>query len=684
MGTRSHFQALLAACALLLTFTATRQSPLAQNYSSGILRMAKAAQMRAYMDPETDCCDDFYQFACGRWQKLQRTSLKKPKTAYLDQLEDLYVRKCGDMLQSGREMDNSADRKLTYFFESCRNDADIQKIGFEPIWHVVDFRGGWPIITSHSWYEYEYDWLKVVAELRRRLGVDILIGLEVVEDYEEADMNRLKVGAPKLPLGTKEHYLEDRYDDERDEYRENIEEKLYKYFPNMGEKWSTEVAKQVLDIEKNLAKGLPEYQKLTMPQMTRQRFVSELKSAYGNYVDLNRYLTIVLNQTIYSKVYETPDEYMPNLVEVVRDTPKLHIANYTMWRVLEHLDFAGEINHADNDMWCVRKIISYFPAQLQSMFNRNFNSVIMVNELQSTWADIKRSFHDELTSEQLAWISEKTRQHGIQKLEKIRLKLIAYDDVELADQLSDIDIYPGQYYKNLINILEWQSKHKLQALFSKPQPTQSEVRLPRYNHISNNIEIPVTFLQSRFFWDAEYPHALRYATHGFLLAHEMLRAFDASGRRYDQNGYQRSWWDASSTEAYDERAKCFVKNHYSKFNYRDHNLFSAQAEQESILDSGSLAIAQRAYQQWWENVADREDLLSKETLPLLYHTPQHLFYIGFAQLWCADYHDSIEKFDELPEPLRVNDALAHSGEFAREMKCKLGSRMHPERKCVLF
>ncbi|XP_053947038.1 neprilysin-1 [Anastrepha ludens] len=687
MSNFSYISALLAAVVLFAGFSASLQYPLAQNYSSGILRMAKAAQMHAYLDPSKDYCDDFYEYACGRWRKLQPTSVGKPKTAYLDQLQDLYVRKSVDMLQSGLELDNSADRILTKFFESCRNKAAVQQLGVEPILKVVDLRGGWPTIMFHSWYEYEYDWLKVVADLRRRLGVDILIGLEVVPDFAEEDMNRLKVGAPKLKLGDKQHYLDDRYDDERDDYKEGIAEKLHKYFPYMSAHWAEEVAQQVLHIEQQLAKGLPDNQQLTMVQTSRQRFVSELKVAYGNYVDLNRYLTLVVNQTIYSKVYETPQEYMPNLVEVIRDTPKLHIANYTMWRVLDHLDYAGEIDVANNENWCVRKIISFFPAQLQSMFNRNYNSVTMVNELQATWTDIKNTFHNELASPQLEWISESTRKNAIQKLEKIRLKLIARDDVEFAAELRDLEIRRDQYYSNLMNVLEWQTQHNLQTLFTKPQAVQPETRLPHYNPTNNNIEIPIIFLQTRFFWDAEYPHALRYATLGFLLAHEMLRGFDANGRRYDQHGYQRSWWDTSSAGAYDERAKCFDRNQNNKFYHHDRMTpiaLDAKMKEERILDSGALAIAQLTYQQWWENVYDREDMPSKETLPLLAHTPQQLFFIGFAQLWCTDYHESVEKFEGTPEAVRVNGALANLGEFARELKCDLGSAMHPEKKCALF
>ncbi|CAD6994386.1 phosphate-regulating neutral endopeptidase [Ceratitis capitata] len=679
-----HNNALLMLAVLSTSLALSWQYTVAQNYSSGILRMAKAAQIRAYIDTDKDTCDDFYEFACGKWRKLHAASMSKPRTAYLDQLQDLYVRKSADMLQNGRELDDSADRKLTQFFESCRNEVALKQLGLEPIKKFVDFRGGWPAIQSHSWYEYEFDWLKIVAELRRRLGVNILIGLEVVPDFEEEGMNRLKLGAPQLKLGSKQIYLDSSYDDERDDYKDDIVEKLHKYLPEMGEQWAEEVAQQVLDIEQHLAKGLPDNAQLTLQQTTRQRFVSELKSAYGNYVDLNRYLTIVVNQTIYSKVYETPEEYLGNLVEVIRDTPKLHIANYTMWRVLDHLDFSGEINTPNNDNWCVRKIISFLPAHLQAMFNRNYNNILMVNDLQSTWADIKNNFHDELVSSDLEWISESTRQHAVQKLEKIRLRLIAHEDTELADQLRDLDLHAGQYYSNLINILEWHTQHELQALFSKPKPTQQEVRLPRYNPTSNNIEIPIVFLQSRFFWDAEYPHALRFGTLGFLLAHEMLRGFDASGRRYDQHGYQRSWWDAPSTQTYDETAKCFAKNHYNNFHYRNQNMFSAKAEEQSILDSGALAIAQRAYQNWWENVADREDVLSKETLPLLDYTPEQLFFIGFAQQFCVDYDESLPKFYETPEPLRVNGALANLADFASEFKCEMGSKMNPQKKCELF
>jgi len=437
--------------------------PLAANYTYDILRLAKAAHIKAYMgEDKEEACSNFYNYACANWPRLHPARLSSQRTNYLEELQELYIRKSAEMLKSAtRGAENSADRQLKNFYNSCRIQSNDTRSALATLQNVADFRGGWPEIRVPSWYQYEYDWLQVVANLKRSLGVDIFIGLSVILDYKEEKMHRLKIGAPEFPM-SRRHYLNDNFEGTRELYERSIEKKLHLYFPEQSEHWLQEVATQVVQIEQQLAKGLPHNAALTLEQTTRQRTAAEMKSAYGSFVDVTRYLQLIFNDNLYMDLYETPEDYLSNLVDVIRETPKLQLANYTMWKALEALDAARVPPSQQPDIWCVQLAQQYFPHQLESLFHRNYNHMQMINELQSTWSDIKRVFREDLqASERLLWLTLETRQKAITKLESLKLQFRTHDDNKLIRQMHGLNLHIERFYPNLVEVLKWKTQRGL-------------------------------------------------------------------------------------------------------------------------------------------------------------------------------------------------------------------------------
>ncbi|XP_002012742.2 phosphate-regulating neutral endopeptidase [Drosophila persimilis] len=663
--------------------------PFATNYTNDILRLAKAAHIKAYMGEDPDrACDNFYDFACGNWPRLHPARIHNHKTNYLEELQELYIRKSADMLKSSaRSADSSADRILKNFFNSCCLQANDTRSALTAVLlEATDFRGGWPEIRVPSWYQYEYDWLKVVATLKRQLGVDIFIGLDVIVDYKEEHMHRIKLGAPALPLGQRRHYLDGRYQGTRDLYRRSIQQKLMLYFPEQSKQWLKEVSEQVLGIEEQLAQGLPHNAALTLEQTTRQRTAADMKSAYGSYVDISRYLQLIFSDTLYVDIYETPEDYLSNLVDVIRGTPKLHLANYTIWRTLDFLDAARIPQSVQPDIWCIKLTQRHFPQQLESLFHRNYNNMQMINELQSTWTDIKRVFREDLqASERLHWLSQETRQKAISKLESLQLQFRSHDDQQLIRKLHGLQLQAKQFYPNLLAVLQWETQRRLAKLMQDPVAEDRVLhKLPHYELKSNKIQVPITFLQARFFWDPAYPNALKYGTLGVLLARQMLHGFDGEGRRYDAHGYQNNWWDYTSESSYARRSQCFQEQYAIFVQYREKPVQDKQLLRRIVADNGALDIAYRAYTKWLKNSAETMASYQRERLPLLDYSNLQLFYLAYAQLYCSDYPDTLERYEELPEQLRINAALSNSQQFTNAYSCPSGSALNARFKCTLY
>ncbi|EDV43044.1 uncharacterized protein Dana_GF18283 [Drosophila ananassae] len=662
--------------------------PLTANYTNDILRLAKAAHIKAYMgeSDREEACSNFYSFACGNWPRLHPARISNKRTNYLEELQELYIRKSAEMLKNPtRGAENSADRQIKNFFSSCRQHANDTRSALTTLLQVADFRGGWPEIRVPSWYQYEYDWLQVVANLKRQLGVDIFIGLDVILDYKEEQMHRLKIGAPEFQLGQRRRYTDPYFAATRDIYEKKISNKLEQYFPEQSKRWLQEVAEQVMDIEQQLAKGLPHNPALTLEQTTRQRTAGEMNTAYGSYVDVNRYLHLIFNEKLYMDLYETPEDYFSNLVDVIRETPKLQLANYTIWRALEAIDSARVPPNQQSDIWCVQLTQRYFPQQLESLFHRNYNHMQMINELQSTWSDIKRVFREDLqASEQLHWLTLETRQKAITKLEALKLHFRTHDDHKLVRQIHGLNLDAVKFYPNLVAVLQWQTQRRLAKLMEEPVAEDQVHKLPHYELQKNRIQVPITFLQARFFWDPAYPSALKYATLGVLLARQMLHGFDGVGRRYDAYGYQNNWWDSTSETSYSRRTQCFQEQYAIFVQYKEKPIQDKELLRRVVADNGALDIAYRAYQQWFKNAADAPIIYQRERLPLLDYSHNQLFYLGYAQLYCSDYPQSVERFDELPEALRVNTALSNQQPFANAYSCSREDKVYARFKCTLY
>ncbi|KAL7729195.1 hypothetical protein ACLKA6_009657 [Drosophila palustris] len=670
---------------LSLVWGSTVSRPYGTNYTTDILRLAKAAHIKAYMtEGDLQPCDNFYKFACGNWPRLHPSRLHNKRTNYLEELQELFVRKSADMLRTTTAgADTSADQSIKRFYNSCYNHANDTRSALETLLQVTDFRGGWPEIRVPSWYHYEYDWLQVVASLKLRLGVDILIGLDVVLDYKEEHLHRIKIGAPKLALGQRRQYLDRGFEGARQRYEQSIVQKLQFYFPDQPKDWCNEVAAQILHIEQELAKGLPHNPALTLEQTTRQRTAAEMRSAYGSYVDVSRYLQLIFNTTMVVELYETPEDYLSNLMDVIRNTPKLHLANYTIWRTLDTLDQARIPQGVQPGIWCVQMVRQYFPQQLESLFHRNYNNMQMINDLQDTWKDIKKVFREDLqASTDLHWLSLETRQKAIGKLEALELQFRNHDETQLIQQLHGLELHADHFYPNLVNVLQKITQRQLKKYREEPQSIDTVYKLPHYELRTNKMQIPITFLQARFFWDPAYPDALKYGTLGVLLARQMLHGFDDVGRHFDRHGYKNNWWDTTSENSFSRRAQCFQEQYAVFVQFREKPVQDKGLLGRIVADNGALSIAYRAYTKWLKN--SPEASLQRERLPLLDYSHNQLFFLAYAQLYCTDYPDTVEVFEELPEQLRVNTALSNSEAFVNAFSCSGSNKLNARFKCHLF
>ena len=160
-----------------------------------------------------------------------------------------------------------------------------------------------------------------------------------------------------------------------------------------------------------------------------------------------------------------------------------------------------------------------------------------------------------------------------------------------------------------------------------------------------------------------------------------------TGRRYDKDGNLKQWWTEATLKHYEERVQCIV-DQYSNFTVTqlgdNFTVNGINTQGENIADNGGLREALRAYYKFRERVS------SESTLPgLADYTPEQLFFLGFAHMWCGNStHGALKSrvVDGVHSPnrYRVIGTLSNFAEFSEAWKCPVGSPMNPPSKCVLW
>lgn len=104
---------------------------------------------------------------------------------------------------------------------------------------------------------------------------------------------------------------------------------------------------------------------------------------------------------------------------------------------------------------------------------------------------------------------------------------------------------------------------------------------------------------------------------------------------------------------------------------------------ENIADNGATKQSYRAYKRWVNK--NRPEL----KLPGLPYTPEQLFWIASAQIWCAYDRTEFLKVkirtdSHALEHFRVIGAFGNNADFARDFICPAGSPMNPKKKCEVW
>ncbi|XP_058795705.1 neprilysin-1-like isoform X2 [Phymastichus coffea] len=659
------------------------------------------------MDRTAAPCTDFFQYACGTWNKLHVIPEDRSSVSTFEVLSDQLQVILKRLLEEQPDhRDNNATLKAKLFYKSCMDIPKIREIGDEPLRQILRSFGGWPMVEGDKWQEPVYPLEDLLGRLRGEFNEGVLLEQWVGPDDKNSSSNILQLDQMQLALPSRDYYLKKSSEIQLAAYRHYMLD-IAVLLGADPENAPLE-CDRVIDLEKELANAsLPEadrhdtssiYRKLTLRELERE--VPQLRwRAY-----LEKFLVSPITDVEPVVSYAMP--YFIRMGHIIQRTPKRTLHNYILWRlvmsVMPHMIDEYESKRIEfkkillgilreRVRWsrCVEWTNKKLGMAVGALFIReNFNQESKDTAVEMI-RTLREAFNELLAENQ--WMDDETRTVAKIKADSMNERIgypeFLQDPVELSKEYVTLNVTEDQFLKNIFAVLKYDAYHNLQKwrqpVDKDKWSTEPAVVNAFYNPNKNDIVFPAGILQP-LFYSKHFPKSLNYGGIGVVIGHEITHGFDDKGRQFDKDGNLLQWWNNATIRAFRERAQCIV-DQYSRYKVQevDQYVDGRMTQGENIADNGGLKQAFQAYRKW-VRVHGEEPVLPGVNL-----THDQLFFLNYAQIWCGtmrpeDALTKIRSSVHSPGFVRVLGPLSNSDDFAKAYNCPKGSPMNPTRKCNVW
>ncbi|RLN89566.1 hypothetical protein BBJ28_00020667, partial [Nothophytophthora sp. Chile5] len=647
------------------------------------------------MDVEVDPCGDFYQYACGGWERDTVIPDDKPSvdlalTAIKDRNEVVVQEIAHENWPLIREL-----------WDSCMDVDTLDALGNTPLQEALARIKG---------AESKTELVQLAGEFRRT-GVAIFADVTVGPDNRNATTNVLYVHSPKLTLPDLSYYTDaDAFAVLEPAFREYIDSilTLSGYLDDDNSKGSQHqsvAADTVLTIEQQLvnvqtsptketnSSPSSSYHPITLRDATERFPASFNHFAQGlGLLDMDAVSIGLTEETeVLFQSFEYFDRIEELLMQVSLPDLKLYVAfalSHFHARYLStnfctaYFEFFGKTLAGQQTMWprsraCVHREVEYLPDLLGYYFSLKMFDVQHEQEAKEMVSLIEATMKAHITRSM--WLDADTRQAALVKLSKVT-NIIGRPAEVLETKLAS-DLSRSALFNNLEIISTARFAADMAKVGRSVDKGQWEISAATVNAFyaptRNQMEFPAAILQPPLF-DSSRPAAQNFGSLGVLVGHELSHGFDSNGRLYDGDGSQRNWWTVETSAEFDRRAQCLMTQ-YSEFEVwsSDNGERLGQVDgnrtvRENIADNGGLGLAFDAYHRHVESSPEEE-------------VDDRLFFVAFAQTFCSKGHDAAVqrqlRDSHPPGHWRVNGAVMNSAVFAKTFECQANDPMNPPTKC---
>jgi len=632
------------------------------------------------MDKTVDACVDFYQYACGGWQKnnpipADQTSWSVYRKLYEDNLK--YLRSILEQAASLKTNRDVVTREIGDFYAACTDEATVEKRGLAPLQRDLDAIARLRTIKEMA---------PLVAHLQLAYGSAILFRQGSTQDPDDSNLQIAQLDQGGLGLPDRDYYTKD--DAKSKEIRERYVRHLQQLFGLMGDE--PEIAKKNADTVMGMETLLARASMTRVDRRDPYKLKHKMKVA-----DLAQ-LMPDFDWSIYYKELRYPSFEILNVAapeffrEVNTQLKGTSVANWKIYLryhvvesaapylpskfVRENFDFYRKYLRGVEDMqprW--KRCVQYTDADLGEALGQVYVREAFTPDVEARTLDMVRRIEDAMSKRirDLDWMSPATKQQALAKLEGIRNKI---GHPERWRDYSSVRIGRDDFLGNVARAVEFERRRQITKVGKPVDRGEWEMSPPTvnayYDPQMNDINFPAGVLQPPLF-DVKLDDAPNYGDTGGTIGHELTHGFDDEGSQFDAKGNLKNWWAKSDREKFEARTQC-VEDQYAKYIVIDDiHINSKLTLGEDVADLGGEILAYIA----WQDATKTMQLAPVDGLK-----PDQRFFIGFAQWACTNERPEDLRVRAITDPhspakYRINGVVVNMPEFSRAFSCKPGQPM---------
>jgi len=692
------------ASVLFLTGGLLASPALAQNFTSDTDAGPTAVPKKPIsfdltaIDKTADPCTDFYQYACGTWNKNNPIPATERGWGRFNELAERNNYLLYQELQAASTAPKSPLQvKYGNYFAACMNTKLTDDLGAKPIQ---------PQLAEIAALQDKKKIAQLDVAIGNQYGRGFLFGVGVGQDQKDATKQILQTGQGGLSLPDRDYYIKD---DERSALiRKQYVEHVTRMFILLGdtpEQAAIEAA-DTMRIETALAKGSMDrvamrdpdkrYHIMTIAQVQAQTPNFDWRVLLDG-IHVGHAPSMNVSSPMFLKtvndVLET--ESLPALKAYMR-WHVVHESADTLSKPFEDENFAffsrtlsGQKEQQPRWKRCTRATdMALGEAVGQDWVKQNFPADSKAN-MEKLVEALKKALDEDIKT--LPWMSDATKVEAEKKLMAFRDK-IGYP-AKWRDY-SRLEVQRDDFAGNLARNAVFERNRNLHRLGQPVDESEWGMTPPTvnayYSPQMNDINFPAGILQPPFY-DNQADPAVNFGAIGVVIGHEMTHGFDDQGSKfgptgnvkYNADGSMGSWFTPDDLAKFNDRTKC-VADEYSGFKVAEgQNLDGHLTLGENSADNGGIRIAYQALQ---ETMAKQG---SSPTLQKDGYTPSQRFFISFAQVWCGNLTEQSTRIQAKTNPhstgeWRVKGTVQNFDEFGKAFGCKVGQPMMPEKSCRVW